>query len=166
MKIAIKKVPIEQKQVLRNLMELYQYDFSELSGDDVNEHGLFDYRYLDLYWIEEKREPFIILVDNNIAGFVLVNGHLVHSTNPNTKALAEFFILRKYRRRGIGKEVAQQIFSKHTGPWEVTVNDFNTRAFHFWKTTIAAYTKGDYQLIEKKEDSWTGFVFLFDKKKQ
>src|SRR5215471_15872892 len=42
-------VPAElvDKAVLRNLLELYRYDFSEFTGDDVDEHGLYGYPYLD-----------------------------------------------------------------------------------------------------------------------
>lgn len=58
------KVIFEKKMILRNLMELYQYDmsdFEEEGENDVNAYGLFDYRYLDHYWTEEGRSPFFIM---------------------------------------------------------------------------------------------------------
>ena len=58
------KVSYEQKTVLRNLMELYQYDMSKYeaeSENDVNEYGLYDYKYLDHYWTEEGRYPYFVI---------------------------------------------------------------------------------------------------------
>ncbi|MGG0756888.1 hypothetical protein [Brevibacillus laterosporus] len=40
MKIELVKVSMHQKMVLRHLLELYQYDFSEFDYADVNEHWL------------------------------------------------------------------------------------------------------------------------------
>ncbi|WP_309412171.1 hypothetical protein [Brevibacillus laterosporus] len=47
MKIELVKVSLQQKMILRHLIELYQYDFSEFDHADVNEHGLYDYMFLD-----------------------------------------------------------------------------------------------------------------------
>ena len=42
-------MPYGDKEVLRRLIEFYDYDFSEILGWDVNEHGTFGYRYFDQY---------------------------------------------------------------------------------------------------------------------
>ena len=39
MKITIEPIAIEQKSVFVQMMELYNYDFSEFSNDDINEYG-------------------------------------------------------------------------------------------------------------------------------
>ena len=65
MEIKLQLISFEHKNVLRNLMELCQHDYSEFSGDDINEHGLFDYRYLDNYWTESGRYPFFIRVSES-----------------------------------------------------------------------------------------------------
>lgn len=72
MKIELVKVSMHQKMVLRHLLELYQYDFSEFDYADVNEYGLYDYKFLDHYWTEPDRIPFFIKVDERYAGFVLL----------------------------------------------------------------------------------------------
>jgi predicted acetyltransferase len=72
------KVSYQKKAVLRNLMELYQYDTSEYEDDsdnDVNEFGQYDYKYLDNYWTEEGRHPFFVIKSGKLAGFVLVRDH-------------------------------------------------------------------------------------------
>jgi predicted acetyltransferase len=67
-KIEVLKATLHDKPVLRNLMELYQYDFSEIEGEDAGDFGLFGYRYLDHYWTESGRHPFLIKVDGKLAG--------------------------------------------------------------------------------------------------
>ncbi len=39
MNITIEPILIEQKSVFVQMMELYNYDFSEFSDDDINERG-------------------------------------------------------------------------------------------------------------------------------
>ena len=53
-------------------MELYLYDFSEFDGADVDAQARYGYPYLDRYWEEAGRSPFLIRVDGVLAGFVLV----------------------------------------------------------------------------------------------
>ena len=68
MNISIEPILIEQKSVFIQMMELYNYDFSEFSDDDINEYGYFGYPRIDDYWNEEGRYPFFIRVDGKLAG--------------------------------------------------------------------------------------------------
>lgn len=52
--IELQEITADQNSVLRNLMEKYLHDFSEFDGEDVDEHGLFGYRYIDFY---EEGDP-------------------------------------------------------------------------------------------------------------
>lgn len=47
MNISIEPIQLEQKSVFVQMMELYNYDFSEFSDDDINEHGYFGYPRID-----------------------------------------------------------------------------------------------------------------------
>ena len=108
---------LDDKPIIRHLMELYQHDLSEFDGEDVNDHGLFGYIYLDNYWVEDGRFPFLIRVDGKLGGFVLVNQHSY--TEEGEYCIAEFFVLRKYRRQGVGRKAAQVVFDKFPVMWEV-----------------------------------------------
>ncbi len=111
--------PIGDKPVLRHLIELYLYDFSEFTGEDVGDHGLFGYRYLDHYWTEPDRHPFFIRVGERLAGFVLVR-KCPGDDGDSESSIAEFFVMRKYRRRGVGRVAARRVFDMFPGRWEVT----------------------------------------------
>lgn len=117
------------KSVLRRLVELYLYDLSEFTDADVDQHGEFGYRYLDHYWTEEDRAAFLLRVDGHWAGFALVR--------PGTPTdMAEFFIMKKYRRRGIGRQGATEMFKRFPGPWQVRQLLTNPAARSFWRAVI------------------------------
>ena len=73
MDIQVQAARLKDKSVLERLMQLYLHDFSEYERADVNAEGLYEYEYLDSYWKDDQRHPFLIYVDGHIAGFVLVN---------------------------------------------------------------------------------------------
>ena len=139
MDISISLASIEQKPILRNMLELYIYDFSEYAGFDLSELGLFGYRYLDHYWTDANRFPFLVRVDSKLAGFALV------SQFDDKTEFSEFFVMRKYRRQGIGAVVARDLFAKFPGAWEVTQLQDNLAAQQFWRTVIGQVTNGEFR---------------------
>src|SRR5688572_33182925 len=62
-----------QARVLRHLMRLYVYDFSDLMGLDVEEDGAFKVPELISYWRDPWRHPFLLRVEGKLAGFALVH---------------------------------------------------------------------------------------------
>jgi predicted acetyltransferase len=140
MNIEVEPAAIEERPILRHLMELYQYDFSEFDGSDIGPLGLFDYPYLDHYWVEADRSPFLVRVDCRLAGFVLVARYNYLTGVKDAWVLAEFFIMRKYRHQGLGEHTACQIFNRFPGNWQVAQITENTAATAFWRKVIARYT--------------------------
>lgn len=72
MDFEITPASINDKSVLCNLLELCRHDYSEFNQADVNEYGLFGYRYLDHYWTEAGRYAFLLKVAGQLAGIALV----------------------------------------------------------------------------------------------
>ena len=70
--IYVSPATVAERPILRHLMELYLYDFSEFDGADIGILGLYEYPYLDHYWVEPERSPFLVRVNGSLAGFVLV----------------------------------------------------------------------------------------------
>lgn len=155
MDIEIQRAFLSEKSILRNLMELCQHDYSEHNGDDVDEHGLFGYNYLDHYWTEPERYPFLVRVSGKLAGFVLVR--VVDSQEESViHAITEFFVLRKYRRQGVGRQVAWQIFDMFPGQWSIHQEENNWPAQSFWRQVIAEYTHGVYTEEHLQTEEWHG----------
>ena len=50
--------------------------------------------------------------------------------------MAEFFVMRKYRRGGVGTEAARGLFARFPGAWQVRQMRFNPQATVFWRRAI------------------------------
>ncbi len=120
---------ITDKPVVRQLLELYQYDFSEFVLGDVDEHGFYGYQYLDHYWTDDNRCPLLFKVDGRWAGCALVRTGEPHD-------MAEFFVMRRYRRSGIGIQAARAVFARFPGAWQVRQMAGNPASTMFWKQAI------------------------------
>ena len=94
MNTTIKKVTLSEKDTLANLLEKYNYEFSQYDKRQFNSNGLFGYKYLNKYFTEESRYAYFIYVDEILAGFALI-----------FLLLAIFFgseSIKKWNRRGKG----------------------------------------------------------------
>ena len=161
MNIEVTPATVNERPILRHLMELYQYDFSEFDDADLSPLGLYDYPYLDHYWVEPERSPFLVRVDGNLAGFVLVARYNYLTGHKDTWVMAEFFIMRKYRHLGIGEYVARHIFDQFPGTWQVGQIYENPPATTFWRRVINHYTQGNFQEHELNNENWRGPIQAF-----
>jgi predicted acetyltransferase len=96
-----------------------------------------------------------------LAGFVLVQQGSQVSDRADVWDMAEFFIIRGYRRHRIGTTAAHDVWRKFPGPWEVRVMEQNTVAQAFWSRAIASFVgfAVDPSVNEIKGKSWTVFCF-------
>lgn len=151
----------EQEPTLSNLLQLYAHDFSEFHNVDIGDDGRFTYPSLPLYWTQSGRYPILIRVDGELAGFVLVNKGSEISHNENVWDLAEFFVLRGYRRRRVGTRAAHEVWRRFPGQWEVRVLQSNASARDFWTRAITAFTgqMNDPRGFEIRGEAWNVFCF-------
>lgn len=161
MDIKIIPATLDQQPILANLLELYTYDFTDITPFDIGDNGFYGYEWLPTYWSDPERYPFLIYVDNKIAGFVLVKKGSFLEDSKEMYDIAEFFIMRKYRRNKIGTMVAIQIWQMFKGAWQVRVLIDNVRAMAFWLQAIDNFTQGQFASFEKnmKEDNWIIYRF-------
>lgn len=160
MDIELRSPSRSDRELIRRMMELYVYDFSEYEDTDLDEHGVFGYGDLDYFWFESTHAAYIVTVDGRLAGFVLVDNEVV--IEGNERSIAEFFVMRKYRRTGVGRRVAREVFARLPARWEVRVIKRNAPAQEFWRKVIAEYTQGAYQETLVDHQDWDGPVFSFD----
>jgi predicted acetyltransferase len=151
----------DQAPILANLLELYAHDFSEFHNLEIGEDGRFGYRPLPLYWSEPDRYPFLIRVDDKLAGLALVKKGSEVSGDDAVWDMAEFFILRGYRRSGIGTKVALTVWRRFPGLWEVRVMQANVSAQRFWAEAISTFAGTAIQpvRIEKGSECWNLYSF-------
>jgi predicted acetyltransferase len=142
-------------------MQLYVYDWSELGPLDVGENGRFAEYPLDGYWRDDFRHPFLLRVDDRLAGFALVQEKSRLSGAAGIFDMAEFFVMRRYRRRGVGLAAAALAFDRFRGPWEVRERVGNDAATAFWRRAIDQYTSGRFDEVQWSNETWTGPVQSF-----
>ena len=65
----------------------------------------------------------------------------------------------KYRRMGVGKKVAMQLFDRHPGCWEVCYWKNNVSAGKFWEKVVGEYTDNQYQTCGTQDNHNSGFTF-------
>ena len=159
MDVTLQLMGVDEKSLLIRLTELYNYEFSQFSNDDVNEYGYYGYSHIDDYWNEEGRFPYLIRVDGKIAGFALICPHCNYRREQNARCFGEFFVMLKYRRMGIGLKVATQLFDKHRGSWEICFWKNNLPASQFWKKVVEKYTNNHYRICGTQDSREIGFTF-------
>ncbi|MEO0770536.1 MAG: GNAT family N-acetyltransferase [Cyanobacteria bacterium J06649_4] len=139
--VNVVEVDIEQKEILASLMQFYRYDLSEFNNDDVDSSGKLSVgKYFDVYWIETERHPFFIKQGNKLIGFALVRELCRHRYS-----VAEFFIMRKYRHLGFGRQAAFTLFDRFKGEWHVAQEQNNAIAQTFWRSIIRDYTNNRFE---------------------
>ena len=107
------EVQEKDKDVIYNLMQLYTYELSFFEDETTNfqllDNGVFKLsKYIDLYWTEEGRHPYILRCEGKLAGFVLERYN-----EDGMNEIAEFFVLNKYRKLGAGTFMANELFKKY-----------------------------------------------------
>lgn len=158
---------VAQRPLLERLLQLYLHDFSKRAPRDmpwgeVDEDGLFAYTpTLDPYWREPGHAPLLIRDDGRVAGFVLLNRRSVLD-HPVDRAVAEFFVLRKHRRAGVGTHAAHLAFRRYPGWWEAAMHRYNPDALPFWRSAVHALpaTRVEEHLGDGRR--WSGTVLRFE----
>lgn len=135
---------------IQNMGRFYVYDISEfMDGEDwiIPANGLFECIDFKKYWETQEAYPFIIRVDNEMAGFAIVDKK---GSDPGVDFnMAQFFILRRFKGKGIGRQVACACFDRFKGVWEVMVLPENKGAYQFWKKVISIYTNSHFEEYTK-----------------
>ncbi len=151
----------EQEPIFANLLELYAHDFSEFHEIKIGADGRFGYNDLPLYWRDPNRHALLVTMNGNLAGFALLRRISDISTNELIWDMAEFFVLRGYRRHGVATAAAHQVWRRFPGLWQVRVMQSNRGAHRFWHRAIATFTRKKVEsvVVEKDGKLWQYFLF-------
>jgi predicted acetyltransferase len=164
-KVEIEAAGRDRRETLANLFQLYTHDFSDFWTDrtdgELEETGRFpDYAHLDSYWTEPDRTPFVIHANGHVAGFALINT-FAHSGLPIDFSVAEFFVVRKHRRAGVGFEAATRIIRARPGQWELAVARRNTAALPFWLRVATDIAGPAVDELDRDGELWNGPILRF-----
>lgn len=137
----VELIPAQQQDepVLDRLLELYSHDLSDLANLHIGDDGRFGYAYLPRYWSETTRHPYLVRAAGELAGFAFVRLGSELTDDPTVWDMAEFFVLRRHRRHGVGVRTAHALWERHPGRWEVRVMERNAAALAFWQRAVDTF---------------------------
>jgi len=155
----IRSARADERLPVYRLLELYQHDLSDVWDQDLDSHGEYGYA-LDEYLFTPDSNAYVVLVESRYAGVALVNRRA--KVPGGTYWLEQFFIVKKYRRRGIGAAAACALFDAIPGAWQVGQMPLNLPAQAFWRATIGRYTGGRYTEVRLESGPWQGVLQQFE----
>ena len=159
----------QEQRLIEGLLQFYFYDFSEMEPEgsenmDFDSEGGFYGVSPDLhdFWRVAGRVPLIIRRAGKPVGFALLNQFSHRDDGFVERNMAEFFVARKFRRRGLAGEALRQILKAYPGRWEVAVVARNAGALAFWPRAIAAAPNvSDLVRHEGDGEHWRGPIWSF-----
>lgn len=136
------------REWLTNVYPFYLHDLSEfdLTYYTLDDRGLWRPDHLPS-WLEEDTDlPLLLLESGRRLGFALVNQAPSPHLGPGMDfRMSEFFVLRPYRGRGIGRGAVFALFDRFRGKWEISELPRNAPAISFWRRVIGEYGGGRHQ---------------------
>jgi predicted acetyltransferase len=157
----IRPARADERLPLARMLELYQHDLSDLWDQDLDSHGEYGYE-LDRFWRDRQHcHAFVALVEGRYAGFALVNDSPRLGPPPG-HWMEQFFVMKKYRRSGVGRALAGHVLGALPGPWEIGQMRANLQAQAFWRRVIAAHSQGGFTEQALRSPQWDGIIQRFD----
>ncbi|MFY9589607.1 GNAT family N-acetyltransferase [Rickettsia endosymbiont of Halotydeus destructor] len=155
--------------VIQNMARFYIYDLSRYCGFTSDEYdwalpkdGLYESNDFKNYFLEADRKAYLVKVNDELAGFVLLNK--IGTQDKVDWNMGEFFIIARFQNKGVGRQVAKQIWQTYQGLWEVSALPENKPALAFWRKTIAEFTKNNYfeEVKLVKHDGYEAERIIFE----
>lgn len=139
--VVVTRAAQAEKQRIQQLIQFYIYDFTEYTGAAIQEDGTYrPMPDIDKYWEDPIRHhPYLISVNSEAAGFLLIR---VRDEQRHYYDFAHLFVMRKFRRTGVGRIAAEHIFQQYGGKWELHQLENNVPAQRFWDKVIDEISDG------------------------
>ncbi|RYD93715.1 MAG: GNAT family N-acetyltransferase [Sphingomonadales bacterium] len=139
------------RQWIESVYRDYLDDLAPLNTGMFPALGEFGHRepdQLGRWFSDPAAQLLLILHDQTPAGFALVTPGGSVASGRGARCdyrMAEFFIARPQRRRGVGKSAVRLILDRFSGTWEIIEYLRNPGAVNFWRKVVAGYTGANYE---------------------
>jgi predicted acetyltransferase len=129
--VTLREAQLDDRDQLHRLLADYLFEFDGRAEA---------YPYLDAYWVDPERLPFLVEVDGDVVGLCLVR------RRDGGWSIAEFTVLAERRRGGVGRAavdaLAARARSDGAGYLEAKVHPDNQEALPFWLTVGFSEVEG------------------------
>jgi predicted acetyltransferase len=126
--VTVLEVGNESRAVIERLAQLERHDLSEFRGTLPNADGVYEIRWLPLFFEDAERRTYLIECDGALAGFALTR-----PLDGEVTSLTAFFVVRALRRRGVGHTAALELLRQRPGKWGIAFQEENPGAARFWR---------------------------------
>ena len=160
--VTLERATPDMAPLMENLLELYIHDLSGIFAVELGPYGRFGYSKLPLYWADSVgRHIFLIKCGRRVAGLVMATRGSPASQDPTDLDVAEFFVLRAFRRSGVGRQAAFRLWDTIRGRWVVRVVATNETGVSFWSEVVRSYTSGMFgeTTLSEAPGAWRVFTF-------
>lgn len=121
MTVTLREAHLDDRHRLQSLLADYLFEFDGRTEP---------YPYLDAYWDEPERLPFLIDEARTVVGLCLIR------RRDDGWSIAEFFVLADRRRRGVGRAAIEALAARARSGGaaylEAIVHPANHDALSFW----------------------------------
>ena len=159
MQTSIRIAEAREKRIVDDLLQLYLKEIQSFEIKISSSEGRLIYPYLDHYWQNPKRSPFLIFKEQQVVGFSLVRADTDPSNGVPVTEISDFFILNRLRHQGLGRRMAVRLWDMFPGNWRLEVLKGNIKAISFWERTIGQYT--EYRFKRNNIAKSSNIEFLF-----
>ncbi len=158
--LLISKIGPESDVLLRNLFQHYIHDMAEWFEIDTQPDGSYSYDTSSIW--KHGYDAYLAKVGDSIAGFALIGSAEEWLGVIGGNDVHEFFVIRRYRRSGVGQRMATLLWNQYPGEWLVRVLEKNAPAVLFWRNAISTHSHGSYKEEERVVNgrSWRFFRFI------
>lgn len=135
--LSVEPATLKDKTLLFRLLQLYYFDSTRWSGEDLQEDGLYECEedgLLSYFNTEDQSRAYILRVSGKLAGFALVDD--VPFEGKRISEFADLFVLPKYRRLGLASAATTQIVINSENPWLFAVFRKDREAVRYWQASF------------------------------
>ena len=138
--IRLDRAQPQDREALFRLLQYSLFEESESDGNEMNADALYDYPWFDAYFTDADRFAYLVREErtDRLLGYAMVR-----CLGGECYSIAEFMVIPKVRRMGVGRKTAFACFDRFRGSWEVRPSLGSERAYRFWRRVIDAYTGGN-----------------------
>lgn len=157
--ITFERLSPDRDVLLRNLFQLYIHDMSEWFGFEAGPDGRFEHD-TDALW-HDRVAVTLARFSGAPAGFAVIHSAKPWLGSEAARDVKDFFVLRRYRRQGVGRALAQHLWSERPTEWLIRVLAANAPAVPFWRDAVREFRGRGYEetVVAERGRDWIRLRF-------
>lgn len=133
--IKLERTSESSSELLKNLYSMYLHDLSSYTSSlQINSQGIFEFDGFDFFWKKEGIQPYFIMYDEKIVGFLLLLS-ASFTKDRIDYSINDFFILKGYRGKEVARRAVEACFKECKGIYYISQLKANKQAVSFWRKT-------------------------------